>query len=217
MIDISQSRLRIATFILILFYAVGIIGIWLRPAYFTPLTSINLLLTCALLFWLHAQKDAFFYFTLSLIFVSAFILEWMGVNSGLIFGRYYYGNALGLKIGSTPLIIGLNWVIVCYASIHFADKLARMMKLKLNELTGALATALLMVLLDLLIEPLAPRLDLWYWEGGQAPFQNFTAWFFFGFAFSYWLLKSGIALKNPMGWRVYLVQFAFFAALHFLL
>ena len=33
-----------------------------------------------------------------------------------------------------------------------------------------------MILLDLLIEPIAPVLDFWVFDGGEAPLQNYIGW-----------------------------------------
>jgi putative membrane protein len=146
--------------------------------------------------------------------LASFLLEYVGVNSGLIFGHYTYGNALGPKLGSTPLMIGINWVIVVYSSLQLVQTISTKLKVKLNALTGAGLAALAMVALDLLIEPLAPKLDFWEFNNLQVPLQNYTAWFFFGFIFCYWLIKAGVLKNNPMGWRVYLVQFVFFLILN---
>ena len=40
-----------------------------------------------------------------------------------------------------------------------------------------LLTALLMVGLDVMIEPVAIALDFWQWSGGNIPLQNYVAWF----------------------------------------
>lgn len=209
-----QNKINLLTFILLVFYLVGFLGMFLYPHIFSKLTPYNMILTAILLFSAHPEKDFLFYINLVLVFMSAWFLEMIGVSTGSIFGNYKYGEALGLKISETPIIIGLNWVIVTYAGIYIANQIGVYLKLKLHEILGALLSALSMVLLDLLIEPLAPRLDFWYWDLNLIPLQNYTAWFFFGFAFSYWMLKAGLLKNNPMGVRVYLVQLGFFGMLN---
>jgi putative membrane protein len=39
----------------------------------------------------------------------------LGVHTGILFGNYKYGNALGLKLNDVPILIGINWFIVVYA------------------------------------------------------------------------------------------------------
>lgn len=212
-----QKQENILTLILIIFYSVGLAGMYINTPAFALLSPFNLLLTAFLLFKLHPRKDLYFWINLSFIFSASFILEMFGVSTGSIFGAYKYGSALGLKLENTPLIIGLNWVIVAYSALLSVQEIALKFKLKLSELSAALMASTLMVLLDFLIEPLAPALDFWSWNQGQIPIQNYTAWFFFGFAFCYWMLKADMLKNNPMGWRVYLAQFVFFLTLHILI
>ena len=45
-----------------------------------------------------------------------FFIEVIGVKTGFIFGSYYYGAAMGIKILAVPLLIGLNWSILVYST-----------------------------------------------------------------------------------------------------
>lgn len=200
--------------LLIIFYSVGVAGILNNPIEFAKLTPFNLILTAFLLFKMHPQKDILFYTNLLFVFMGAWFLEMMGVTTGLIFGLYQYGSSLGPKINQTPILIGLNWIIVAYSSIYLVQAIAIKYKWKLNEITGALFAAIFMVILDILIEPVAPKLDFWTWQNNLIPVQNFTAWFFFGFTFCFWMLKGGMLKNNPMAIRVYLTQLVFFLILN---
>jgi putative membrane protein len=201
---------------LIIFYLIGAVGISINPN-FAALTPFNLLVTAIILLYLHPEKDLLFFINLFFVFVGAWFLEMIGTTTGIIFGAYKYGNSLGFKLNQTPIIIGLNWIIVAYSSIITVDVLAKHFKIKLHEIMGALLAAILMVLLDILIEPVAPKLDFWAFENLVVPIQNYTAWFFFGFAFCYWMLKGGVLKHNPMAWKVYAVQVMFFIWLNIVL
>ncbi len=205
------------TGILIIYYIVGLTGMAINAPFLASLTPFSLLLTTAILFYLHAEKDMLFFANLLFVFVAAWFLEMMGVSTGSIFGHYQYGQTLGPKIQGTPLIIGLNWIIVCYTSLQVTQKIALHFKWKLPEILGAAFAAFFMLIFDILLEPVAQKLDFWQWENGIIPLQNYTAWYFFGFAFCFWLLKGGLLKNNPLAWRVYLVQFIFFAVLNILL
>jgi putative membrane protein len=163
---------------------------------------------------MHPFKNTFFFIQLLFLFLAAFSLEYVGVNTGLIFGKYAYGESLGIKVGSTPLLIGVNWIIVVYSSLHLVQTVSKKLNIKLNALLASAIGGFLMVLLDVLIEPIAPKLDFWAFENLAVPIQNYTAWFFFGFMFCFWLIKTGIISDNPIGWRVYLIQIAFFSILN---
>jgi bisanhydrobacterioruberin hydratase len=208
-----SKKENILTWALIIFYMVGVIGISLSTS-FAALTPFNLITTGIILFYLHPNKDLLFYLNLLFVFIAAWFLEMIGTNTGIIFGNYTYGHSLGLKLSQTPVIIGLNWIIVAYSSIICVDTLAKKFNRKLHEIVGALWAASIMVLLDILIEPVAPKLNFWAFENLQVPIQNYTAWFFFGFAFCYWMLKGGLLQTNPMATKVLAIQALFFIYLN---
>ena len=217
--DLSNkvTNSTIITIVLLIFYAIGTIGIILNPLNFARLTPLNLLLTMVAVMWMHPVKNIFFFVQLLFLFFASYSLEYVGVNTGLIFGKYTYGESLGIKIGNTPLLIGINWIIVIYSSLHLVQTASKKLNIKVNALTAAAIGGLLMVILDLLIEQVAPKLDFWAFETLEVPLQNYTAWFFFGFTFCFWLIKSGLISDNPIGWRVYIIQMVFFAILNFML
>ena len=103
----------------IIFYVIGTIGMVLplTQALFIRLIPYSLLLNIAYLGYFHADKKSL---KTVLAFISiavlSFFIEMIGVESGLIFGTYAYGEGLGLKWHDTPLIIGVNWVILVYCS-----------------------------------------------------------------------------------------------------
>jgi len=123
---------------------------------------------------------------LGLCLAYGFILEWIGVHTGWPFGDYRYGNALGPKWMGVPLIIGLNWFVVSVSVRQWIPQRAGKWGeiLRHPAVFSALA-ALGMVGLDALIEPVAPKLDYWYWAQGVAPLRNFVGWFAGG-----WLLQG---------------------------
>ncbi len=212
-----MSKETVLTLVLGIFYLVGLVGISLYPKTFSQLSPMNLLLSLAICFWLHTPKNSFFYVQLLIVFLASFILEYTGVNTGVIFGNYAYGDHLGPKLGNTPLLIGVNWILVSYGSLQVVSEISKRLNKKVPALLGAFLAALLMVLLDALIEPIAPTLNFWEFAHNQVPIQNYTAWFFFGFVFCYWLIQGNMVVNNPMGWKIYVAQFIFFALLNFTL
>ena len=113
----TATKTAIAFFAI--FYIVGITGLAASKTYgiFTRLIPFTLLLSTfgAILF--HADhKDSRFYKILIYICLCGYIIEVIGVNSGIIFGRYSYLSALGFKVYNTPVIIGLNWFLLTYTA-----------------------------------------------------------------------------------------------------
>jgi putative membrane protein len=72
-----------------------------------------------------------------------------------------------------PLIIGLNWFLLTYSTGVLMDR-SRLKSMFFRIITGAL----LLVLLDVLIESIAMRLDYWRWANAVIPVKNYICWFF---------------------------------------
>ena len=58
---------------------------------------------------------------LALAYIIAFTAEALGVNFGLVFGRYYYTDALGIKFIGVALMVALAWEPILYASFGITD------------------------------------------------------------------------------------------------
>lgn len=205
-----HQNIRIVKAILILFFAVGFIGFSLPATHslFVRLTPFALLMNFALI--ILYQKEAIKTKTaiaFAFIFLAGFFLELIGTHTGIIFGSYTYGTGLGLKIADTPLMIGINWLMLVWASRIIVDSLP------VRPLPAAALAALLMTAYDTILEPLAPLLHMWEWEKGFAPLQNYLAWFVIAFGFHTLLFALKIQLKNKIAPFIFYVQAGFFALL----
>lgn len=199
----------LALAVLVIFHCVGLWGLLLSddPEYFQQLTPMNLLLTNALLFSFHRRWNSAFVLFAAVVFAVGFLSEVIGVHTGLLFGDYSYGEALGVKLWDVPLLIGLNWLMLVYTTGHVSNYT------KLPWLAKALAGALLMVLLDYFIEPVAMRYDFWSWQGSHIPASNFIGWFGMAFLLQLYFQKGSFFKQNRLAPYVYLVQFLFFICL----
>lgn len=192
------------------FYLIGLLGFMLPFSrdFFIHLTGLALVLNFVLLLWFHEgsyKLDTILVFVF--IFLAGYFIEVIGVETGMIFGDYTYGSALGFKLFETPLMIGVNWLMLsyCFASILQPVKVHRMTKILLAS-SG-------MVIYDFVIEQSAPLLDLWSWKNDIIPLENYMAWFIIAFFFQLIFVYSGIRLKNPVAFVILLVQFLFFLVL----
>jgi len=145
------------------------------------------------------------------IFLIGFFIEVAGVKTGVIFGRYTYGSALSLKFLDTPVIIGLNWLLLVYISSSVVDRL------KTGTVFKVLLSASVLLLYDLILEQVAPKLDMWRWDNNTVPVQNYIAWFSIAFIFSGYLKTCGIKLQNNLAAVILICQTAFFTILYFTL
>ncbi len=150
-----------------------------------------------------------------LIFVLIYLLglsvEMIGVQSGLIFGNYKYGNGLGWKVAETPLIIGLNWLLLVYTATSLSSRL------KIARIFQVLIAAFILLTYDLILEQVAPKLDMWSWDNNIIPLQNYLAWFALALAFSILLVYPKTKVTNKLAPLILLCQFLFFVVLNILL
>ena len=195
-------------YFLILVYVSGVIGVLVNPSFFLPFTPYTLILT-SLVFLINQQLDKTRYlFGFLTITFAGFLLEVIGVKTGFIFGTYNYGNNLGYKVLSVPLVISLNWAVLISSGILIANKISD------NAGVAALISAVSVTFIDGLIEPVASDMDLWYFTAGVAGFQNYFAWFAIAFTTSL-LLKERLASRNVrIGYVVLGLQVIFFGVLN---
>jgi putative membrane protein len=199
--------------IIIIFYLVGIAGLSLEFSreIFRLLVPFTLLGSVILMLLMDESNSGKLWYILAVIYITSFFIEMIGVNTGIVFGTYEYGRTLGFEVVGTPLIIGINWIILVYAIWQWIGK-ARM-----NGLVKILLASLAMVVYDFVLEPIAMILDMWDWEGGQIPVQNYIAWFVISFIFFSMFQVMGIKIRNKISTVLLLTQFGFFIVLNFTL
>lgn len=209
----KPNKQHISILILCILYAVGLLGTTVFETDLMHLTSVNLLISAFLLFLNHSRIDSRFVLYAFTVFVCGWLLEWAGVETGKIFGQYFYGNNLGYKVLDIPIIIGMNWLLLNYCSSVAAQRLCSQSSVLNKTLPKAIIAATLMVLVDLFIEQVAPLYDFWYWKNQAVPLQNYTAWFAFAFAFNYLFQRLEIPTENKVATWLYLLMLSFFTGL----
>lgn len=209
----KKYALPLAVAILVIFHAVGFWGLLFsgRPEYFQELTPMNLLLTNTLLFAFHHRWNTAFILFAAVVFAVGFFSEVLGVHTGLLFGDYAYGAALGVKVWEVPLLIGLNWLMLIYTTGHISNYT------RLPWFAKAILGAMLMVLLDFFIEPVAMAFDFWDWQSGHIPFSNYIGWFLVALGLQVYFQQAPIFKENRLATYVYLVQLLFFVGIFSLL
>jgi bisanhydrobacterioruberin hydratase len=191
-------------------YSVGVVGHIIPSAkplmiFLTPFT---LLLTGSVTLYSSFQKGNTKLVVWGLIvYIVTFSLEVIGVNTGYIFGSYYYGNVLGLQFFDVPLIIGFNWVVIILGAIGIASRIHK------SAFQIALLTGTFAVLFDLMLEPVAINLGYWKWQQGFIPLQNYYAWFAIAFFASLLGGKLKLDLEDSLFIYYFLIQLTFFTLL----
>ena len=156
---------------------------------FTPVI-LSVILILMLYFWHQPLKIK--YWSLAIVTIFGYLVEVVGIKTGLLFGDYSYGNLLGWKIFSTPIIIGLLWFIVTLSAWQIAGLYRK------NKVITYLVAIILLISFDLILEQFAISYKLWLWPGNIVPLFNYISWAFVGtiiFVFYDRLLIKGKALS----------------------
>jgi bisanhydrobacterioruberin hydratase len=133
----------------------------------------------ALFKYLGARRAA-----LSLLALSAFgcAIEAVGVATGLPYGSFYYGEALGPKLlGLVPYLLPLSYAPLVIGAVAASWNDSSVLN---HRLLLILRSALLLVLIDGVLDPGAASLGFWVWpEGGVyygVPPSNYAGWLLSG-------------------------------------
>ena len=204
----NYSKVNSSIVILFIFHVVGVIG--LSSDYqdlFLRLTPLNLLLSLGLFIWANNDFSIQFYKVMAILFALGFLVEVIGVSTGVLFGEYTYGATLGFKLFETPLMIGVNWILLSLASFGVSSFFLK------KQLPIILLSTLLMVLMDVLIEPIAISLDFWTWALGDIPLQNYVMWFFVSLIMNALISFNRLKIDYRISFGLLLSQILFFTLL----
>jgi len=204
----NYSKVNSSIVILFIFHVVGVIG--LSSDYqdlFLRLTPLNLLLSLGLFIWANNDFSIQFYKVMAILFALGFLVEVIGVSTGVLFGEYTYGATLGFKLFETPLMIGVNWILLSLASFGVSSFFLK------KQLPIILLSSLLMVLMDVLIEPIAISLDFWTWALGDIPLQNYIMWFFVSLIMNALISFNRLKIDYRISFGLLLSQILFFTLL----
>lgn len=219
------SKDQIATAIAMLFHTIGLVGILIfKSDLIIQSTAFNLLLSFALLIWTQKEKNPAFWLFITTVYIIGFIVEVIGVNTGLLFGNYNYGNVLGPKWQQVPLMIGINWVIIIYCcGISVTTLLLKIIQPATDSITQPSTTlkalsvitdgATLAVLFDWLMEPVAVKLNFWQWNENSIPVYNYICWFFISLLLLALFRLCKFDKRNKFAVNLLLIQFLFFLIL----
>lgn len=195
--------------ILIAVHIAGAIG-FLSPLseWFVYLTPVNLIITAGMI-WIDTKpggKNAFL--IIFLIWLLGYLVEIVGVKTGLPFGEYSYSEVFGWNFFEVPPLIGINWLIIIWGG----HSMARTFMVHKNF--RWLFTAILAVAIDLLIEPVAIHFEFWYWAEPTPPIENYVSWFLIAAVMGLIFEKYPIVQKPRLGATAFVCQLLFFGIIY---
>ncbi len=202
----SWTKVNLIIIILFIIHLVGGVALSIDSvkSIFLLLTPINLALTFGLLIWGNDDFSINFFKVISVLFLIGFFVEVIGVYSGLLFGEYHYGKTLGFQFLGVPLIIGVNWVLLVMSSFTVSSYFVS------NSIFKVILSSIIMVLLDLMIEPVAIRLDFWHWHAEVIPLQNYLMWFLVALLMNWILTFNRFKFNVKLGFGLLISQVLFF-------
>ena len=206
-----NSTSKVSVFAIWLFHVCGMIGIsYGNKDLFLSFTPVNLIISFFLLFVNQIQITQREILSVFTIFLIGMICEILGVNYGYIFGDYVYLDNLGTKVFGVPILIGINWIILTFITGSISSYIFKK-NLKFSILSGAI----FMILLDLIIEPVAPLLGFWIFDLPSVPLQNYVGWFLIGLATQFVYQKFVVNKEIPFSTNLLLANIVFFSFLNF--
>ncbi len=171
---------------------------------FILVTPYTLVFVAVAIFSHHKKWNSKTILVFTSIFILSVITEMIGVATGNLFGVYTYGNGLGIKIADVPIVIGLNWVFLTYASNSIISKFTS------NNILITIGAAIVMVLYDTVLEKAAPLMDMWVFLKNEPPIDNYVVWFLMALFFNGCLQFFKINTDNTSARWLFMSQFVFF-------
>lgn len=201
-----MSRINVFIYLVLSMHLAGMLGLMSsRADLFMLFTPLHLIATTWML--LKCGGGQRYYLGALVVAVATFLIEMAGVNTGLIFGDYSYGRTLGPKLWGTPILIGINWVLLSFGFAHLMTQFFD------NRFLKIVLGATLMVAIDFIIEPVAIAFDFWSWDATFVPMQNYLAWWLVSLIVFAGLFRFVEFRANPLASWVIGAQVVFFLSL----
>ena len=202
---------KITISVLGIIYAVGILGFHSKYfGLFSILSPITLILSFLALYITSAKTETL-KFRLFLTFIIGLLIEIIGVKTGLPFGTYLYLEGLGSKILGVPWVMGLNWLVLSWS----AGQICAFYLQDFSRLLRCSAAVMLLLSVDLLIEPVAVDLRFWIFSVSGPGILNYFGWVLTS-AMIQWILVDKIpSAKNNTATAIIIFQIIFFASFQF--
>jgi hypothetical protein len=148
--------------------------------------------------------------------VFCFVLEYVGVKTGLVFGRYAYTDVLIPAFNGVPLAISFAWLGMLLCSFGITQRLTTP---KTSIWLRSLLVAVCMTIFDVCMEPVAVKLNYWQWlepTGNAlfvAPINNYVVWFLTSYGLGFLAMRQGLfAVAMPkFAFHGYWAQLLYFA------
>jgi uncharacterized membrane protein len=191
--QIKVKTLWIIFFLILLTSVINILGELFNLSFLqNHFLDFLMLYLPALLLLLHSIWTLSFFrgvLFILIAFLTGFIFEFIGLKYGVVFGGNYVYAPGGIKVFAVPLNVILYWAVFIYTGYCITnsflywlnkEKPARNNKNNLLLPFLILSDGLIVVVIDLFMDPLQVKAGSWTWPGGghyfNIPIGNFIGW-----------------------------------------
>jgi uncharacterized membrane protein len=131
----------------------------------------------------------------------AAVITWLSAKTGWPLGPIHYTATLGPRLGAVPLCVPLLWLAVILGARDLALRLGA----RLSQAAMAVATAVLVLLFDVALEPLAWKSRVfWLWYPpfpSPPPVRNYVTWLVAAAVLAFALREERVATLAPPAHR----------------
>ena len=216
-----QDNINFFGGLILVMHLAGLFGLWFELTHkiFELATPLHLITSIILLFLSQRNYSPSFWIFVSITFLVGFFIEVIGVKTEAVFGTYKYGKTLGFKVLEVPILIGINWVMITFIVNYFVSNYFNFVAInaKITLFFKAILSAILMIMIDYLIEPIAIKHDFWSWQNDSIPLQNYIGWLLASLPLSMLFQYSKFEKINKFAYFLLLAQLLFFGGYNFLM
>lgn len=210
----KETRLQKIKNLILSTYGIGVVGISIpfTKNLFESLTPFVLLFSLiAIIYEKHYIDNLTLDKTLIIFSIIAyfltFFIEVLGVKTGFPFGNYTYLSSLGPKVFDTPIIIGINWLLLIYCS-------SAIFSFVNNKTLKIVFASLSMVFYDMLLEKVACFMNMWCWEDNRVPLNNYASWFIIALILHTSFVLMRIRFYSKLAVWIFFSQIMFFVCVY---
>ncbi|RCL73055.1 MAG: carotenoid biosynthesis protein [Flavobacteriales bacterium] len=208
-IKLIKNKDALLQAILVVIYLVGIVGFSQAKFRDTLLPASGIVLYLSTLAIALASKNKIkFLVFMAIAFIIGFGAEVIGVNTAYLFGNYVYGINLGPKLLNVSIVIGLLWGVLALGAASIIDQMAIFNRWKV------FFGAVIMLGVDLIMEPVAIANEFWSWDGENVPLYNYVCWFLIAILLQLILRKFKLNEKNKVYNTLLILMIVFFGFLN---
>jgi uncharacterized membrane protein len=197
--------------IIALIFLIGAWGIAIPRSQVLNQIPIVLWLVVVFLFLTHTQKTQLFVFKFLLLLLAGWAIEVMGVQGGILFGKYGYGELFGKSILAVPIVCGAVWL----ANTLIMMQVSRYVLHIQGYWKTVLVAALCMTALDAFAQLPAFKIGFWsYKDLNYPPFFHSIGYFGISILTCAAAGDDFVTHKNPGAIAMAIIQTAFLVLLY---